>query len=743
MAQINSQFANIFIHYYTNRASSTCKLFISEPNLALEEKMGRLFGILEVNLPSRENSHIIAELINALEETYYGEMSETNETMEIAFANALERVNQKFSQLIQEKRFYLVGNLNENTIKEKINLAIGVLHGNKLCISYSNDMGIYLLHKTKQDYKIIDLRRINNANETANKEPKLFSNFLEGEINPPDYLFLCNSNFLNFISLERIQKTITSLPLHKSAEYFKNSLLQTEGQNFAAIIIKNSTGEFEQAQISPSVTSVSDLTKTESSTEKLLSPSFWSIIKNLFNVIAVPAKGLYSYWQKKMAAHRLAAEQQALPNLVSSGPKGNYAQKPINALGLKIKRSFRKLLSKTPFYGEKMQKTKLWLRLKLIYIKNQLAKIPTFSKFLLIIAIILTVLFLFSTTYFKHAQNNSVISQEYQNAINQIEQVKSQAESDIIIGDETKAKSEIVDAQNLLAALPINSQKQKDTYQSLNKEIEAVIAKLRHIVNIDEPTLLYDLSSEQNIDLNNIIDSDNILVIFDSINNNIYRFDLDTQQQKKFSSNLSDIGKITKVKKIGNQILAYHDKNGFVEYKDGKYLPFDVILPTNAKIIDFTTYNDRLYTVDSANNQIYRQPKTDTGFGGGVTWLVNAFNMKNIVSIGIDTNIWLLDATGQILKFNKGAQRTFTLKNVDPALEAPNQLITSDETNFIYIMEPKNNRIVVISKEGELVTQYYSAKFDHLKAFEISEKDKRMFLINDNKVYFINLTHIK
>ncbi|MBN1326152.1 hypothetical protein JW977_04225 [Candidatus Falkowbacteria bacterium] len=743
MAQISSQFANIFIHYYTNKASSTCKLFISEPNLALEEKMGRLFGILEVNLPSRENSHIIAELINALEETYYGEILNDSENLEISFENALEKVNQKFTQLISEKRFYLVGNLNENTIKEKINLAIGVLHGNKLCISYSNDIGIYLLHKTKQDFKTIDLKRINASAENTNKEPKLFSNFLEGELNPPDYLFLCNSNFLNFISLERIQKTITSLPLHKSAEYFKNSLLQTEGQNFAAIIIKNSTGEFEQAQISPSVTSISDLTKTETSTEKLLSPSFWSIIKSLLFIITIPFKKLYLYLQKKIAAHRLAAEQQALPNLTSDLPKGSYAKKPINILGLKLKRSSSKLLSKTPFCGEKMQKTKLWLRLKLIYIKSLLAKIPTFSKFLLIFAVILIILFLFSTTYFKHSQNNSTYNQEYQAEIEKIEQVISQAESDIIIGEENKAKEEVLQAQTLLAALPIKSQKQKDTYQELNIKIESVIAKLRHITNIEDPILIHDFIEEQNINLQNIVFSDNILVLFDSLNNNIFRYDLDSKEQKKFTSNLSDIGKIIKVKKVANQILAYHDKNGFVEYKDGKYLPLNVVLPTNAKIVDFAIYNDRLYSVDSANNQIYRQPKDESGYAGGATWLRNAFDMKNIISMGIDTNIWLLDGTGQLLKFNKGSQRNFTLKNVDPVLETPTQLITNDETNYIYVLEPKNNRIVVIDKEGNLATQYYSDKFDNLKAMDIFEKEKKMFLLNDNRILFVSLTHIK
>lgn len=708
--------------------------------------MGRLFGILEINLPSRENPHIIAQLIDVLEESYYGGMPESNENKDVvsAFENALEWVNQKFNQLIGEKRFYLVGNLNENTIKEKINLVIGVLKDNKLCISYSNDIGIYLLHKTKQDYKIVNLKKIDKVEEGGEiKEPQLFSNFLEGELNPPDYLFLCNSSFLNFISLERIQKTIVSLPIHKAAEYFKNSLLQTEGQNFAAIIIKNSPIGSEQNQFLQAVSSISELTKTESSTEKLLSPSLWSITKKFFNAIKILFQKIYSHTQKRLEAHKLSVEQQALPNLSDQGVAKSIVQTLINDLGRKIKKTLRKILTKSPFYGERMQRTKLWFRLKFIYIKTQLAKIPALSKLLFVIALTLIILFLFSTVYFKHVQGNSTDSPEYQNIVNQIEEKKSQAEADIIIGEETRAKNEITEAQRILSTLPIKSQKQKEKYQGLNAEIQAVIAKLRRIVNIDEPILLYDLSTESNINLANIIYYANYLLTFDSLNNTIYRYNLDTHEQKKFLSNLSDIGKIVKAKKIDDQILLYHDKNGFVQYKNGAYSPFAVALPANAKIIDFASYNNNFYILDQTSNQIYKYPKIESGYGPSVAWLKNAFDFKNIISLGIDTNIWLLDSKGQIYKFNKGIKRNFEIKNLDPALEAPLLLLTSDETNYLYIMEPKNSRLVVLDKEGQLVTQYYSPKFDNLKAFDVNEKEKRMFIVNDSKIYFINLTHIK
>lgn len=745
MPEFSSQFANIFINYYGSRAASTCKLFISEPNLALEDQMGRLFGIIEINVPSRENPYIITQLIDALEESYYGETDENSEDIAAAFESALERVNQRFNQLIAEKKFYLVGSLNENTIKEKINLAVGVLHHNKLCVSYSNDISLYLVHKTKQDYKTIDLRQTKSSDEIkTDNAHKLFSNFMEGELNPPDYLFLSNSSFLNFVTLERIQKTITSLPIHKAAEYFKNSLLQTEGQNFAAIIVKNSSSEHEaQSAIPKSVTSISDLTKTESSTEKLLSPSFWSIAKGFGGAIMIPLKKMWDSMEKNLQERKMAAKQPALPSLNDETGAFEATKAPLGSLKLKLNKSFRKTLQRTPFYGEKMEKTKLWLRLKLIYLKTQLAKIPRFSKLLIAVVIAFVILFLFSTAYFKQVKNNSTDNPAFQSIVDQIEIKKAQAESDIIIGDEAKARTEIEEAQNILATLPINSQKQKESYQNLNSEIQAVIAKLRHIVDIEEPTLLANLSEENKPNIANLIFYSGFLLAFDSNNNSVFRYNLANKQQDAFTSNLSAIGKITKVKVAGNQILAYQDKNGFVEYKNGSFMPIALTLPANGKIIDFAFYNGRIYAADLSSNQIYRYTSSETGYDAGATWLKNPFDMKNILSLGIDSNIWLLDSTGKIDKFNKGAQKTFDIKNLDPGLEAPTQLLTSDGTNYIYVMEPKNNRVVVLDKEGQLITQYYSSKFDGLRAFDVSEKDKKMYLVNNNQIYSIDLTHIK
>ncbi len=768
MSNILTQFAHIFIHYYSNKASSTCKLFISEPSKAQDEKMGRLFGILEINTPSRENAPIITQLISYLEDYYYSQIDKKNLDIESIFEQSLEEANQKFFQIIQDKQFYLVGNLNEETIKEKINFVIGVLKDDKIFISYLNNIGIYLIHKTKQDYKLIDIKKIateEKKEENEEKNSKLFTNVIKGELKPDDYLFLANFSFLDYISLERIKKITTSLPVHKAAEYFKNSLLQHEGHNFASIIIKNSDVEPKEDSKSPSLTSITELNATESSTANLLTPSLLAGLKGASRFIG----NLFKKNETDQTSDeeiKETAETETMEKIETTKEDGKAdkeepqttKKEAIEKMTDKTARIFKiiiiftktvykkicKRFLENSFLQEKLSKTKSFLRLKLAYLGNYLKKIPDLSKILLILAILLIILFIYSTSYFKHQHTEKANWQEFQNIANQIKEKVNQAESNIIFGDEKLARSEITEAQKLLTTLPVNSQKQKELQEELNREIEVIIAKLRHITTISEPSLITDSSNQQenNINIQNIIYQDNLIFAFDSINNNSYQINLDNREVNKIYSNLSDIGSLVKAKKIEDRILIYHDNHGFVEFKNDKFVPLNINLQSGGKTIDFATYYNRLYTVDINNNQIYRQPKTDTGYGAGLAWLKENFDLSNINSIGIDTNIWLLSKNGRLLKFNKGRKQNFEIKNLEPKLEAPTQLFTNDETNYLYILEPKNQRIVVLDKEGNLVTQYYSEKFDNLKSFIISEKEKKIFVVNDNKILFFNLTHL-
>jgi hypothetical protein len=750
MANLETKISHIFIHYYSNKSASTCKLFISQPNKNQEKIMGKLFGIVEINTPSRENTAIITQLVNHLEETYYSLSEDPKINLEKAFEQSLEETNQKFNQILEEKRFYLVGNLNEQTIKEKVSLAIGVIKNEQVFISYLNNIAVNLIHKTKQDFKLIDIKKLNQSNEDSqDKNTKLFSNFITGEVKSPDYLVLANSSFSDFITRERIQKTVTSLPIHKAAEYFKNSLLQHEGHNFAAIIIHNSLKEEGRTKEAPSVTSISELNYTESSTEKLLAPSFFTTVKTIskyaFNFIRKNKTDI-----KQINKEREMTSQPTDNIETKSSPieKSKAIFSPIASGSKNVFSKSKKLilnkLTKSPGVNEKLYKLKKYLRLKLAYLGNYIKKIPNLSKILLTIAILFVILFIYSTSYFKHQQNKQTFSAEFQTKVEQIEGTINQAESNIIFGDEAKAKEEITQAQKVLNTLEVDSNNQRQKQEELSRKVEVVIAKLRHITEINEPVFITDLNAQQenNIDIQNLIYQDDNLFAFDSLNNNSYKINLNDRQINKVFSNLSDIGLITIANRIDDKILLYHDKHGLLEYSNEKYIPISIGLQPSGKISDFAVYNNRLYTVDTNSSQIYRHPQDGSDYSTGLPWLKDSLDLKTVNSIGIDTNIWLLTSDGQVVKLNKGRKQNFEIKNLEPGLDSPQQLFTNDETNYIYILEPKNKRIIALDKEGNLTTQYFSQQFSNLKTFAIFEKEKKIFIVNDNSIYFFNLTHL-
>jgi hypothetical protein len=314
----------------------------------------------------------------------------------------------------------------------------------------------------------------------------------------------------------------------------------------------------------------------------------------------------------------------------------------------------------------------------------------------------------------------------------------------LIYGNEDKAKVSIADAQALLATLPVESKKEKDTYEALNKEILKIVAKLRHITVIETPNLITDLASQQEngIDIQNIIYQNNTIFAFDSQNNINYQIDLANSATIRYDSNLSDMGAIIRAKVIEDKILIYNANNTFDSFKDGKYSPINVSLPANTVLADFTDYNSRLYVIDPLASQIYRLAKNENGYDQGLPWLKTAQDLKDITAMAIDVNIYLLDKKGQVLKFTKGNKQAFEIRDLDPVLESPTRLFTNDQTNFIYILEPKNKRIVVLDKTGKMAAQYYSDVFNNLKDFSVDEKNKKIYLANDNKIYTFNLSHL-
>lgn len=114
-------------------------------------------------------------------------------------------------------------------------------------------------------------------------------------------------------------------------------------------------------------------------------------------------------------------------------------------------------------------------------------------------------------------------------------------------------------------------------------------------------------------------------------------------------------------------------------------------------------------------------------------------DLSNIVSLSIDSSIWTLASDGTINKYTKGAQDSLTVSGLDKPLSGPTQILTSADLDNVYVLDKGNSRVVVLKKDGSFVAQYASDTVRTATAMDVSEKDKKIYLLSTGTVYQLDL----
>ena len=100
----------------------------------------------------------------------------------------------------------------------------------------------------------------------------------------------------------------------------------------------------------------------------------------------------------------------------------------------------------------------------------------------------------------------------------------------------------------------------------------------------------------------------------------------------------------------------------------------------------------------------------------------------------------LLNTTdGNINKFTKGASDTFAITGLETALSGPTKIYTNASDDNIYVLDNGNSRIVVFDKTGKYKNQYQAGIIKTAKDFDVLEKDKKIYVLSDGKIYEVDL----
>lgn len=751
------------------KAKSISEIFVAQPDAEKESLAGKLFILIEIESNDANSVKFINFLINELENNYYQnekiilrERIKSLKTEHI-FESTLAKTNKNLSEFIRTEKIKINADL--------INATIGVVHEETLYFTNLGKNKAFLIYKSPDKnggakYKITDIiKRAKSENNKKQINPaRLFTNIISGSIPKNGYFIFTNEALPEYLSNNQLISIITKLPPSGAVEQIKNTLKKINAYvSFLGIIIKNST---HQKQIKlkddliqrSSQSSIENLNITEETTEKLLATSGAVNFKKWINF-------LNKLFEKiKIRKSRDKQRSPLIKTEILIKRKTNMLQikkiwvivKNIFIYSIKLAIYLFKIITdreKTSMAfqsckntaKESAQTTRRAYRKAIDWFKNLSKK----NKILMVIAAV-CLLLLAQNIIILNLKNRKIENeQEYTDLIQQIEKRQNQTEASLLYSNEEAAKKILEEISVLLGQMPQNTEEQKNKFNEYKNKYEQQWEKIRRVFRIESPAQLADFSN-----LNSNANPENIIISYKQ--NKIYTGD--SSQKSIYTLDLKD-NLITAIAEIGQDInsldypiidndnnIYYLDYNRVIkingETEEISKLPINLEGERN-NIISADTYNNKLYFLDSKNNQIYRHNISSSNIGGSYSWLTEKTDTSGAVDISIDGHIYVLKNNGELQKYLKGQKQDFEIEKPDPEFKNAQKFIVSPNLKYIYILEPDSRRLVIFDKTGKFLMQYQSEHFTDLKDFAVDEAVQKIYFLNGTLIYEIDGTHFE
>jgi len=367
--------------------------------------------------------------------------------------------------------------------------------------------------------------------------------------------------------------------------------------------------------------------------------------------------------------------------------------------------------------------------------------------------LILTFIFFLALGAFIFQKEKQSQLKEVEVILNKIEEKIATAEGYLVLRE---TNLEIFKKANLLLkeawdeVLPITETESplKDKAISLKNSIESHLFNLNKLEIISEPKVLFNFEGKE-FTPQKIIYFKGNLYLFSPFSQNLFKVN------KKGEGNLIQTDqRFNLAFALEDSILFFTKPDKITFLKEDKIgQSFDLKEPySDFNFEKLSSYRGSLYFLDSKRGEIvkYSAP-LEAGKDSPKIWLdPKTKKVTEARSLTLDGSIWILNKEGIIDKYSAGKyQKTLSL-DFFPYPKNFSKIFTANTFPYLYILEPDQNRIIIIDKPphqnfgggdktGGIVKQFQSEKFDNLNDFAISTDGKTIWLLNGLIVYQIEL----
>lgn len=662
--------------------------FCYEPEDVYEKRLGSLYMVGELKNALPQNARFLDNLAQVIKGKFY---AFPVQSVEKGLKESLSGANEFLEKEVEQDNTRWLGNLNFAVISlEKFNLNFTKV----------GDIKILLL----RGGQIIDIGKELEFQEIEPYPLKIFSNIVSGKLSSEDIIFVTTKDVFStfaessdkklFSSGSLLNEIAKAIPFDEKR--LKKILRQKEKE------LSEISGISLLIVLKPQV-----LQKLALSFEKEV-PLF--PIREVFKPVTIKIKNLFKILKRLLPA------------------------KPSIKIPLPSKKAFplRKLL----LFGEKIKifPNLIWQQFsKKINLFQRIKSSPKFKKKIILVS---TLIFFLLAGFFIFKERKKALLKEAPEILLKIQDKINMAENFLILKEEEKANSMFQEAWEEILPLTKIEHPLKDEALALKESIEEELLTLNKIKIIPEPTVLLEFSKQEFLPLK-MIELDKVLYFFNPYSKGLYKFERGEKIKIEIEQKFNKALLLNK-----SSILFFSEPDELVFWKEDRIgttitlkLPFPDFVCT-----DFSSFLKNIYLLDGKKGEIikYASPIV-IGKDFPQYWL-DSETKKPIggKSMAIDGLIWILNSNNGIDRYYLGKHQETLILDFFPPPKNLEKILINQNLPYLFLLEPEQNRIIVLEKSGQVVSQFQSEKFDDLKDFAVST-DGIIYLLNGQKIYQMKL----
>lgn len=712
--------------YDPDRSTSTVNVWVAHPTPSEDAALGTLVAVISIDGNDRLNHDVISIIQEELRTNYY---TLIELPPDVAFERALQRTNQRLHELVLE---------GISQWLPRAHIVVGAIAGHRMLVTTVGSMQAYLIrHERLHDM-------LGGPTGAAANPVRVFDHVVTGDLKPGDRVLFSTPSLLEYFSLEKIRRTLLDFPPHQAVRTLETTLLGVEPRvAFGSLALQFESAP-DEARVARATTvaglnapmrSMEELVNRERSTEALLSPSIWPSIKDIAQQVGAGTSHfirtvLFRRPQKRHVQPDATAVQRPRP---SSGVLRQFRSR------LAMVRPSRPTVSLPNWTSNRNRLSWSGLIGRIVAWFRTLGRQQRLATL-----VIAGSVFAIAVTILIQLQPGAAVTGTDQTAtIQEITDRFTQADAAVLFGGDELVQEHVDALQTLIAGLPDRRATDRQKKQDFERRLQGLESRLARVETVTSPVTVADVRSLTGHDPRQLYVLGQNVVTADPDSGTVSVTNLDESSDPSIVTNSLDTGRIRTGTPVSpTAIIFVTNRSTFVEVNVAgeSWRPIDAEIPNREALIQsLGYYQNRVYALDIQGDEIYRFARSANSLGTGVAWVRDAVDFAEARGVAVDGSIYVLRPAGLVEQYFGGRRNDFQLASITPRLEEPTRLWTDETSNRIYLVEPKQRRVAVFTKDGQLVRQYRSDAWRDLRDAVAVESAKELYILNGKSIQRISL----